>query len=103
MQAANLDFLGSMNRLHQRQYPGESVLETRIQNYELAARMQLAAGRVLDLSNETAATRKLYGLDDPVTQPYGLRCLMARKLVEAGVRFVQVHPSRSSRGTSTRT
>jgi hypothetical protein len=91
-QEANLDFLGRMNRLHQRQYPGESVLETRIQNYELAARMQLAAGRVLDLSNETAATRKLYGLDDPITQPYGLRCLMARKLVEAGVRFVQVHP-----------
>jgi hypothetical protein len=92
VQQANLDFLGRMNRLHQRQYPGESVLETRIQNYELAARMQLAAGRVLDLSNETAATRKLYGLDDPITQPYGLRCLMARKLVEAGVRFVQVHP-----------
>jgi hypothetical protein len=92
VQEANLDFLGRMNRLHQRQYPGESVLETRIQNYELAARMQLAAGRVLDLSNETAATRKLYGLDDPVTQPYGLRCLMARKLVEAGVRFVQIHP-----------
>ena len=92
VQEANLDFLGRMNRLHQRQYPGESVLETRIQNYELAARMQLAAGRVLDLSNETAATRRLYGLDDPITQPYGLRCLMARKLVEAGVRFVQVHP-----------
>jgi hypothetical protein len=92
VQEANLRFLGRMNRLHQRQYPDESVLETRIQNYELAARMQLAAGRVLDLSNETAATRKLYGLDDPVTQPYGLRCLMARKLVEAGVRFVQVHP-----------
>ena len=58
VQEANLDFLGRMNRLHQRQYPGESVLETRIQNYELAARMQLAAGRVLDLSNETAATRQ---------------------------------------------
>jgi hypothetical protein len=92
VQEANLRFLGRMNRLHQRQYPDESVLETRIQNYELAARMQLAAGSVLDLSNETAATRRLYGLDDPVTQPYGLRCLMARKLVEAGVRFIQVHP-----------
>jgi hypothetical protein len=92
VQEANLRFLGRMNRLHQQQYPDDSALETRIQNYELAARMQLAAGRVLDLSNETAATRKLYGLDDPLTQPYGLRCLMARKLVEAGVRFIQVHP-----------
>jgi uncharacterized protein (DUF1501 family) len=54
--------------------------------------MQLAAGTALDLSNETAATRTMYGLDDPITQPYGLRCLMARKLIEAGVRFVQVHP-----------
>jgi Protein of unknown function (DUF1501) len=92
VQEANLKFLARMNRLHQRQFPDESGLETRIQNYELAARMQLSAERVLDLSTETAATRKLYGLDDPVTQPYGLRCLMARKLVEAGVRFVQVHP-----------
>jgi hypothetical protein len=92
VQQANLRFLGRMNRMHARQFPDDSTLESRIQNYELAARMQLAAGSVLDLSSETAATRRLYGLDQPATQAYGLRCLMARKLVEAGVRFVQVHP-----------
>jgi hypothetical protein len=92
VQRANLDFLAWMNRRHQQHYRGESELETRIQNYELAARMQLAAANVLDLSRETEATQKLYGLDQPATRAYGLRCLLARKLVEAGVRFVQIHP-----------
>ena len=54
-------------RTHLRDHPGESELDARIQNFELAARMQLAAGEVLDMSKETEATRKLYGLDDPVT------------------------------------
>ena len=54
--------------------------------------MQLAAAEVLDLKKESAATRKLYGLDNPVTAPYGTRCLMARRLIEAGVRFVQIFP-----------
>jgi uncharacterized protein (DUF1501 family) len=67
-------------------------LEARIQNYELAARMQLSAGEVLDVSKESAATRKLYGLDNAVTESYGMRCLLARRLIEAGVRFVQVFP-----------
>jgi hypothetical protein len=89
---ADLDFLASLNRKHQRLYPGESELESRIQNYELAARMQMAATNVLDLSRETEATQKLYGLDQPATRGYGLRCLLARKLVESGVRFVQIHP-----------
>jgi len=88
----NLDFLARLNRLHQREHPREAELETRIQNYELAARMQLSAARALDVASETAETRTLYGLDDPATRGYGLRCLLARKLVEAGVRFVQVHP-----------
>jgi len=91
-QRDNLDFLQHLNRKHQTKYPLDSELETRIQNYELAARMQLAASEILDISTETEATRKLYGLDNPTTQPYGLRCLLARKLVESGVRFVQVHP-----------
>ncbi|MSR58153.1 MAG: DUF1501 domain-containing protein [Planctomycetaceae bacterium] len=91
-QGDDLEFLGLLNRLHQRNYPGDSELETRIQNYELAARMQLAAGDLVDLSQETQATRQLYGLDQPDTAGYGLRCLMARKLIEAGVRFVQVFP-----------
>ena len=92
VQRGNLNFLTELNRLHQRKFPNASILETRIQNYELAARMQLAAGQALDISQETKATHTLYGLDHPTTRSYGLRCLMARKLVEAGVRFVQIHP-----------
>ena len=78
--------------MHQKEHPRETELDARIQNYELAARMQLAAAEVLDLSKETPATRKMYGLDNPVTAPYGTRCLMARRLIEAGVRFVQIFP-----------
>ena len=92
VQRENLHFLSQLNRLHQRKYPLDSDLETRIQNYELAANMQVAAEGILDLSNESEATRKLYGLDNPKTEKYGHRCLLARKLVEAGVRFVQIHP-----------
>ncbi len=91
-QGDDLEYLARLNRLHQRAYPADGELETRIQNYELAARMQLAAGDLVDISKESDATRKLYGLDSPETQGYGLRCLMARKLVEAGVRFVQIFP-----------
>lgn len=92
IQRDNLDFLGRLNRIHQQRFPLDGELETRIQNYELAARMQLAAGSLVDLSGESEETKKLYGLDKPETAGYGLRCLMARKLVEAGVRFVQVFP-----------
>ncbi|MCA9073820.1 MAG: DUF1501 domain-containing protein [Planctomycetaceae bacterium] len=88
----NLDLLARLNRRHQQDFPYESALNARIQNYELAARMQLAAAELLDLKGETAATRKLYGLDNPDTALYGLRCLMARRLVESGVRFVQILP-----------
>jgi hypothetical protein len=89
---ASLDFLAELNRDHLRRHPRETELEARIQNYELAARMQLQAGAAIDLSRESAATRKRYGLDDRVTASYGTRCLMARRLIEAGVRFVQVFP-----------
>jgi hypothetical protein len=89
---ADLDFLARLNEDYRRQFPRETELEARIQNFELAARMQLYAGEVLDLSKESVATRKLYGLDNPVTAGYGRRCLLARRLVEAGVRFVQVFP-----------
>jgi hypothetical protein len=88
----NLDLLAKLNEEHRSSYPHESELETRIRNYELAARMQLAAREVLDLSRESGPTRQMYGLDDPVTAGYGLRCLMARRLIESGVRFVQVFP-----------
>jgi hypothetical protein len=92
-QRESLDYLARLNGAHLEDHPGESELEARIENFELAARMQLAAGDVLDVSKESEATRKLYGLDHPVTGPYGLRCLMARRLVEKGVRFVQVTTS----------
>jgi len=85
-------FLQELNATHLDNHPPESELEARIQNFELAARMQLSASQVLDLSQETEATRKLYGLDNPATAGYATRCLMARRLVESGVRFVQVFP-----------
>ncbi len=90
LQRQNLDFLEKLNREHALRHPGENDLEARIASYELAARMQLAAKEALDLSGESEATKKLYGLDDPVTQEYGTRCLLARRLVERGVRFVQL-------------
>jgi hypothetical protein len=92
-QRSSLDFLSRLNKDHLERHPGEAELEARIQNFELAARMQLEAGEVLDISKETDATKKLYGLDNPATAKYGLRCLMARRLVEKGVRFVQVTTS----------
>jgi hypothetical protein len=89
-QAKLLDYLGELNRQHLARHPGESDLEARISTYGLAAQMQTAAKEALDLSKETAATKKLYGMDDPATAEYGARCLIARRLVERGVRFVQV-------------
>jgi hypothetical protein len=90
VQRLELDLLAKLNGEHHRNHPRESELEARIRHYELAARMQLSAESVLDLTRETAATKRLYGLDDPTTADYGKRCLMARRLVEAGVRFVQI-------------
>jgi hypothetical protein len=92
LQRRKFALLAKLNEEHRRNYPQESELEARIRNYELAARMQLAAGEVLNLSKESEATKKLYGLDNKVTESYGTRCLMARRLVESGVRFVQVFP-----------
>ena len=88
----SLDLLRRLNAEQLRQNQRRNELEVRIQNYELAARMQLEATQVLDMSGETAATRRLYGLDHKITENYGKRCLLARRLVEAGVRFVQVFP-----------
>jgi hypothetical protein len=84
------DALAGLNQERRKLYPGESDLEARIRNYELAARMQLHAEKLLDLSKESPATRRLYGLDDAATGNFGTRCLMARRLVEKGVRFVLV-------------
>jgi hypothetical protein len=90
VQRNNLKALARLNEERRKLYPHETELDARIRNYELAARMQLSAEEVLRITGETAATRRLYGLDDPVTENFGTRCLMARRLVESGVRFVQV-------------
>jgi Protein of unknown function (DUF1501) len=87
---SQLRFLDELNRLHGKRHPGNSELEARITNYEIAAAMQTAVPEALDLSQESAATRRLYGLDNPVTQKYAARCLIARRLIERGVRFVQL-------------
>ena len=89
-QARQLDYLRGLNEAHFEQHPGELDLQARIASYELAARMQTSAKEALDISGESEATRKLYGIGDPVTDDYGRRCLIARRLVERGVRFVQL-------------
>jgi hypothetical protein len=85
-----LDLLGALNAEHRAVRPGELELEARIASFELAARMQLEATDALDITKEPLAVRRAYGLEDPVTRSYGVRCLMARRLVERGVRFVQL-------------
>lgn len=89
-QRQNLDLLRELNRRHAELHPGESELETRIATYELAARMQDAAREALDLSREPASVHRMYGLDQAETRSYAERCLIARRLVERGVRFVQL-------------
>lgn len=85
-----LNFVQRLNKEHADARPGESDLEARIQSFELAARMQTAAKEALDLSKESEATLKLYGIDKAPTEEFGKRCLIARRLVERGVRFVSI-------------
>src|SRR5262245_34569102 len=85
-----LSLLRRLNERHLADHPADSRLDARTRAYGLAARMQRSAPEVFDLSGESAATRALYGLDDPVTADYARRCLLARRMVERGVRFVQV-------------
>ncbi len=85
-----LEFLKELNQAHLANHPGEADLEARIAGYELAAQMQTAATEALDISSESEATRMLYGIDQKETKEYGTRCLIARRLVERGVRFVQL-------------
>jgi hypothetical protein len=89
-EAEGLALLERMNRRHRETREGDSRLDARIASYELAARLQLSAPDVLDVSQETEATRRLYGLDNPVTEDFGRNCMVARRLLERGVRFVQV-------------
>jgi hypothetical protein len=85
-----LALLQVLNEQHRREHPGDTRLDARIASYELAAKMQLSAPEAFDLSNETSQTHTEYGLGDPSTDDFGRRCLLARRLVERGVRFVQV-------------
>jgi len=85
-----LDLLTRLNGAHASSHPDDSRLSARIMSYELAAKMQLSAPAVLEVGGESEATRKLYGLDNSVTAEFGGRCLIARRLLERGVRFVQV-------------
>jgi hypothetical protein len=84
------DLLGKMDRAFLEANPGDSALTARLRSYELAARMQLAVLEAVRLDGETAATHRLYGLDQPACAPFGRNCLLARRLVERGVRFVQL-------------
>jgi len=90
-QRSKLDFLAQLNRRFSRDKPDDTDLEARTQSYELAYRMQSSAPEAVELSKESDLTRKLYGLDDPVTARFGSNCLLARRLVERGVRFVELY------------
>ena len=85
------DLLNRLDGLHKTQRPGQPNLEARIASYELAARMQMSATDALDLSQETRQTQELYGIGREPTDSYGRRCLIARRLVERGVRYVQLY------------
>jgi hypothetical protein len=89
-EADTWNLLRDLNREHMAQREGDSRLEARIASYEMAAKLQLSAPEVLDISGESEATRKLYGVDEKVTEDFGRNCLIARRLLERGVRFVQV-------------
>src|SRR5262245_11017757 len=90
-QRESLDLLKKLNEEHKLTRPGDSELAARIESYELAFRMQTEALSVVDFSNESAKTKAMYGLDDKLTADFGRKCLIARRLIEKGVRFVQLY------------
>jgi Protein of unknown function (DUF1501) len=90
-QRESLDLLKKLNEEHKLTRPGDSELAARIESYELAFRMQTEALGVVDFSNESAKTKAMYGLDDKLTADFGRKCLIARRLIEKGVRFVQLY------------
>ncbi|MEX0585578.1 MAG: DUF1501 domain-containing protein, partial [Pirellulales bacterium] len=90
-QRAQLDLLARLNRRHFEQNPAEADLAARIESFELAYRMQMASPEAIDLAQETPITQKLYGLDNPKCAHFAKQCLIARRMVERGVRFVQIY------------
>jgi hypothetical protein len=91
-QQAKLGLLRTLNKGVLDRFAGVSDVEATIQNYELAFRMQSEVPALLDLAKETETTRNMYGLDDPDTEEFGRQCLLARRMVERGVRFVELLP-----------
>lgn len=89
-QRLGFDLVDRLNRISQQQYPNDAELEARIKAYELAFRMQTAVPDIIRFDTETAATKKLYGLDQKETKPFGEQLLTARRFVEQGVRFIQI-------------
>ncbi len=101
-QRARLNTLAKLNEVDLAKHPGNSELAARISSYELAYRMQGCAPDAIDTSSESEATQKLYGIDQEITAPFGRQCLMARRLVERGVRFVQLfHGGMGNQNTDT--
>lgn len=90
-QRATLDFIGAQNREHAAARKADDELEARLESYELAYRMQSTAPDAVDLNGESEATKKLYGIGEARTDDFGRKCLLARRLVERGVRFVQLY------------
>ena len=90
-QRDSLDLLQNLNRQHQQTRPAEAELEARIQSYELAYRMQTTAAETVDLDKETEETRRMYGIDNPRTADFGRKCLITRRLLERGVRYIQLY------------
>jgi hypothetical protein len=90
-QRAQLDLMAKLNEEHMRRHSQDAEFANRMQSFELAFRMQQEATEVVDLSRETKATHDLYGINSPRSRSFGSKCLMARRLVESGVRFVQVY------------
>src|SRR5207245_11297704 len=100
LQREELAALRRLNAAHRGSRQDERALEARIASFELAFRMQAEAPEAFGVGSESPATRRLYGLDDPVTAIFGRQCLMARRLSERGVRFVQVYHTQTSRRSS---
>ena len=97
--AAELDLIGKLNRVSGIEYPNDPQLAARIRSYELAAGMQTAVPNIMRMERETESTRRLYGIDQEHSRKFGTRYLAARRMVEMGVRFIQIYHGTGSAGS----